>query len=398
MEDFDRLYRDHKQAESDNKKRGVEYDRQIEKLKEQLKETRLDLAKIMEELDAKKEALSAEKTQVSEQRKELEALRQEKLELTKNRNKEKERATYVLNKLRSTYEKKAAEYEGQAQAAAAIITRLRKEKQEANARAQVGVDRIRLIMSAWRDRAQASINESTEKVWKEWAQQAAELQTLRADAENRMKTGDKFYKMDEDSIVTIREELSEDFFALAEEHLKEIRGLVERLDDGQLETQLQLEKYEQDRQQQEAEGKTTPITISDEERPAGAEPTNTEQPRQEGPEEELPVQRNQEEQLQAEAGTQEQGNTEAEEEVAPNRPVETGESDTGNRTEPGIEEEQDEPGRSGEEAPVQQNQEEPEQQPIQPEVGGEAGKERGTEGEAPLDTIEQTLLDILEED
>ena len=74
-EDFDRLYRDHKQAESDNKKRGAEYDRQIEKLKEQLKETQLDLAKIMEELDGKKEALSTKKTQASEQRKELEALR-----------------------------------------------------------------------------------------------------------------------------------------------------------------------------------------------------------------------------------------------------------------------------------------------------------------------------------
>ena len=66
----------------------------------------------------------------------MEALRQEKLELTKNRNEEKEWATYVLNKLRSTYEKKAAEYEGQAQAAAAIITRLRKEKQEVNVQAQ----------------------------------------------------------------------------------------------------------------------------------------------------------------------------------------------------------------------------------------------------------------------
>ena len=256
----------------------MEYDRQIEKLKEQLKETRLDLAKIMEELDGKKEALSAEKTQVSEQRKKLEALRQEKLELTKNRNEEKERATYVVHKLRSTYEKKAAEYEGQAQAAAAIITRLRKEMQEANARAQAGADRIRLIKLAWSDRAQACINESTEKVWKEWSQHAAELQRLRADVENRRKTGDKFYKMDQDSIVTIREELSEDFFALAEEHLKEIRGLVERLDDGQLETQLELENYEQDRQQQEAEGKMTPITISDEERPVVAEPTNTEQP------------------------------------------------------------------------------------------------------------------------
>ena len=53
------MYRDHKQAESDHKKRGVEYDRQIEKLKEQLKETRLDLAKTMDELDVKKEALSS---------------------------------------------------------------------------------------------------------------------------------------------------------------------------------------------------------------------------------------------------------------------------------------------------------------------------------------------------
>ena len=44
----------------------------------------MDLAKTMEELDVKKEALSAEKTLVSKQRKELEALQQEKLEITKN--------------------------------------------------------------------------------------------------------------------------------------------------------------------------------------------------------------------------------------------------------------------------------------------------------------------------
>ena len=243
-EDYDRLYREHKQAESDYKKRGVEFDRQLEKVKEQLKETRLDLAKTMDELDIKKEALSAEKTQAVERVKQLEAAAKEKLELTKTRNEEKERATYALNKLQDTYQKKVVEYESQAQAAAAIIVRLRQEKQEANARAQLGVDRIRLIMSAWRDRAQTSINECSEKVWKEWSQQAAELQTLRADAENRMKAGDKFYKMDEESIVTIREELSEDFFALVEEHLREIEGLVERLDDRQLETQLQLEKME----------------------------------------------------------------------------------------------------------------------------------------------------------
>ena len=150
-EDCDRLYREHKQAESDHKKRGVEFDWQLEKVKEQLKETRLDLAKTMEELDIKKEALSAEKTQAVERVRQLEATTKEKLELTKNRNEEKERATYALNKLRDTYEKKAVEYESQAEAVAAIIVRLRLEKQEANARAQLGVDRIRLIMSAWRD-------------------------------------------------------------------------------------------------------------------------------------------------------------------------------------------------------------------------------------------------------
>ena len=36
-EDFDRLYREHKQAEADHMKRGVEFDRQLEKVKEQLK-------------------------------------------------------------------------------------------------------------------------------------------------------------------------------------------------------------------------------------------------------------------------------------------------------------------------------------------------------------------------
>ena len=130
--------------------------------------------------------------------------------------------------------------------------------------------------------------------WKEWSQQAAELQTLWADAENRKKAGDKFYKMDEESIVTTREELLEDFFTLAEAHLKEVRGLVERLDDVQLDTQLTLEKYKQDRQQQEAEGRTTPITISDEERPVGETTKDTEEPQKAIMEEEPPVTTNEE--------------------------------------------------------------------------------------------------------
>ena len=98
-----------------------------------------------------------------------------------------------------------------------------------------------------------------------------------------------------------------------------------------------------------------------------------------------------------------QVNAGTEEELAANRPVETGESDTDNRSEPEMEEKQDEPGRSGEEAPVQQEQakaDEPEQQPIQPEDGRETGPEQQTGGAplAPLDAFEQSQLDILEEE
>ena len=147
-----------------------------------------------------------------------------------------------------TYQHQVIGYESQAQAATTVIVRLRKEKQEAEERATLGVDRIRHIMSAWRDRTRKSINACSVELWKEWSHQATKLQTLWADAENRRKAGDKFYKMDEESIVTIREELSDGFFSLAQAHLGAVRGLVERLDDDQLDTQLQLEKYERERQ------------------------------------------------------------------------------------------------------------------------------------------------------
>ena len=82
-EDFDRLYREHKQAEADHKRRGAEFDRQQERLKELLKEARTDLAQKMDELEKKTEALAAEKTQAVETAKQLEVAAKEKLELTK---------------------------------------------------------------------------------------------------------------------------------------------------------------------------------------------------------------------------------------------------------------------------------------------------------------------------
>ena len=59
--------------------------------------------------------------------------------------------------------------------------------------------------------------------------------------------------MDEESIVTIREDLSDDFFSLDESHLEAVWRLVKRLDNDQLGTQLQFEHYEWERRWQEAE-------------------------------------------------------------------------------------------------------------------------------------------------
>ena len=224
MDDFDKLYREHKKMEADYKRMGLEFDRQQHKLKEMLKEVRTELAK-------KKEALVEEKTKAVDMGKLLEEAAKEKLELNKKNYDNVEWANLVLNKLQTTYQHQVIEYECQDQVVAAVIIRLKGEKQEAEDSSKLGVDRIRHIMSAWWDRTRTSINACLAELWKEWSQQAAKLQTLRANAENQKKAGDQFYKMDEESIVTIREELSNDFFSLAESHLGAVRGLVERLDD-----------------------------------------------------------------------------------------------------------------------------------------------------------------------
>ena len=82
------------------------------------------------------------------------------------------------------------------------------------------------------------------------------------------KTGDNFYKIDEESIVTIREELLENFFSLAESHLEAIRRMIERLEDGQFGTQLQFERYERE----------AAINISDEEQTMEPQPQLEELP------------------------------------------------------------------------------------------------------------------------
>ena len=83
IDDFDKLYWEHKQTEANYKRRGTEFDRKQDKLKELLKEARTELAKNTEELAKKTEALAEEHTKAVATAKLLEEATKEKLELNK---------------------------------------------------------------------------------------------------------------------------------------------------------------------------------------------------------------------------------------------------------------------------------------------------------------------------
>ena len=63
------------------------------------------------------------------------------------------------------------------------------------------------------------------------------------------KTGKGFHKMDKKNITTIKEDLVNDFYALAQVHSEEIWKLVQEFDDDKLQFTMELETYERERMQ-----------------------------------------------------------------------------------------------------------------------------------------------------
>ena len=85
---------------------------------------------------------------------------------------------------------------------------------------------------------------SLDKGWKTWSAQAAELQLLRADHDNRKKQGQGFFKMDEVAITTVQEELAKDLYEFSTSHMEEITKLMEEYEDQQMATVVELDTYE----------------------------------------------------------------------------------------------------------------------------------------------------------
>ena len=156
-------------------------------------------------------------------------------------------------------------YQGQVEATTRLIKQLKDEKQIAKDKLKMGIGQIRDIVLTWKNRTKRLVEESSVQWWSKWAKHTSEVQVLRADVENRRKDDDDFYKMDEECIVTIQEELSDDFLSLAAEQFAAVRWLVEQLNDDQLGTQLQLERYERECKRQVATKMTSTINIGDRE-------------------------------------------------------------------------------------------------------------------------------------
>ena len=123
-----------------------------------------------------------------------------------------------------------------------IVRQREQEAKVAREDLEIGMDETRIIalIAKHRQRFNSKIEETLACAWQEWSAHAAELHVLRADAENRRKEGRGFYKMDENNIQILREDLTIEYHH-------------EEFNDDQMLLRLGSEAYECDHIQAEKE-------------------------------------------------------------------------------------------------------------------------------------------------
>ena len=69
-------------------------------------------------------------------------------------------------------------------------------------------DNVCVVLQTNWERFSAQLKTALDKGWMAWATQAMELHTYRANWENRRKEGNGFYKLNDESVVAVREDLA----------------------------------------------------------------------------------------------------------------------------------------------------------------------------------------------
>ena len=105
----------------------------------------------------------------------------------------------------------------------------------------MGAKRIRTLLHTHKGRFKKQLTKALDRGWARWRKQVAELHTFRADNENRMKAGKGFFKLNNDSIAAVREDLAVDYQALADSHLEEVVQILEEHSAAELEITRQLQ-------------------------------------------------------------------------------------------------------------------------------------------------------------
>ena len=114
----------------------------------------------------------------------------------------------------------------------------------------MGENKIRAMLRCHKLNTLKMVLELMEKGWKTWLAQAAELQLLRADRENRKAQGQVFFKMTEEAISTIQGDIAKDLIDIAACHQEEVNQLMQEFDKHDIDTTVQFEAYEVERQRQ----------------------------------------------------------------------------------------------------------------------------------------------------
>ena len=113
------------------------------------------------------------------------------------------------------------------------IQNLKNALPEAQNHAQAIKENARIVLQTNREQFSAQLKTRMDKGWGAWAAQTAELHTYLADWENRKKEGRGFYKLNDETVATVREDLAKDYRELAEQHSEELTQLLDDFGESQ---------------------------------------------------------------------------------------------------------------------------------------------------------------------
>ena len=127
----------------------------------------------------------------------------------------------------------------------AVITDL--QKRLATAQFDVSMTQEKVQAVIWRHRLNTLqlVDESLEKGWKTWS--AAELWLLRTERENQKAQGSGFFKMSEEAIAIVQEDIAKDICEIAAFYKEEINMIMQEFDKHDVDTSVQLDNLEAER-------------------------------------------------------------------------------------------------------------------------------------------------------